>query len=158
LRPKFERLAADLGLRAQVTFQGQVPGGAAVRRHLDASDLFVLPSRTEGLPRAMVEAMARALPCIGTKVGGVPELLPPADLVPVDDVDALARKTYEVLSSPSRMQEMSVRNLSRANDFADENLASRRLEFLAHVRHATSAWLKKSRPAGDCLKREAPVW
>src|SRR5262249_55649212 len=33
LRPKFERLAADLGLRAQVTFQGQVPGGAAVRRH-----------------------------------------------------------------------------------------------------------------------------
>jgi len=158
LRPAFELLAADIGVASRVTFHGQVPGGAAVRRYLDGADLFVLPSRTEGLPRAMVEAMARALPCIGSEAGGIPELLSPEDLVPVNDVQALARKIQEVLSSPARMAEMSARNLARAHDFADDKLASRRREFLDCVRHATSAWLIRPRRAAEWSKGEAPIW
>ena len=157
LRPQFERLASDLGVRGQVNFHGQAPGGEAVRRYLDSASLFVLPSRTEGLPRAMVEAMARALPCIGTTVGGIPELLPPEDLVVPNDVAGLACKIRETLLSPGRLTEMSRRNLHRAQEFAEEKLAGRRKEFLDYVRHATTVWLRASRRS-TVRPKEAPVW
>src|SRR5262249_49365226 len=55
LRPQLERLAQSLSVNDRVRFLGPIPAGGPVREELDASDLFVLPSRVEGLPRAMVE-------------------------------------------------------------------------------------------------------
>ena len=152
-RGEMECLAGRLGIEERVNFLGQLPAGAAVRAELDASDLFVLPSRCEGLPRAMVEAMARALPCLGSTVGGIPELLPPEDLVPPGDSRKLAQKIQQVLSSPSRMSEMSARNLARAQEYRDEVLAVRRRAFFEHIRQATTAWL--SQPGWRTACRDA---
>ena len=55
----------------------------------------------------MVEAMARGLPCIGSAVGGIPELLPADDLVTPGDAPGLARKLQEVLSDPARLARMT---------------------------------------------------
>lgn len=140
-RPEMERLAESLGMKERVHFLGLLPAGAPVRALLDQSDLFVLPSMCEGLPRAMVEAMARSLPCIGTTVGGIPELLPEEDMVPPGSVDALARMIQEVLSSPERMSAMSARNLTKAEEYRDDVLAARRKAFFEHVRMATGRWL-----------------
>lgn len=57
--PVFESIARDLAVSDRLTFLGTVPAGEAIRKQLDASDLFVLPSRQEGMPRALIEAMAR---------------------------------------------------------------------------------------------------
>ena len=84
-----ERRAGDLSLANRVCFLGQLPSRDAVRSELDRADLFVLPSRQEGLPRAMIEAMARGLPCMGSRVGGIPELLDRTDLVGANDVGGL---------------------------------------------------------------------
>jgi glycosyltransferase involved in cell wall biosynthesis len=143
-RPEMERLAASLRLGERVKFLGLLPAGAEVRALLDQSDLFVLPSLCEGLPRAMVEAMARSLPCIGTTVGGIPELLPPEDMVPPGDVDALAGKIREVLNSPARMAKMSARNLTKAAEYRDDVLAARRKAFFEHLRRITAEWLARS--------------
>jgi glycosyltransferase involved in cell wall biosynthesis len=86
-RPALEARVARLGLRGAVALPGSSADPVAALRD---ADLFVLPSRTEGLPRALVEAMARALPCLGSRVGGIPELLPEEDLVEPDDVPGLA--------------------------------------------------------------------
>lgn len=91
--------AGRLGVADRVTFVGTVPAGAAVRAHLDAADLVVVPSRTEGLPRALIEAMARGLPAVGTTVGGIPELLADVDLVPPTTRPPSPRRS--VVSSPS---------------------------------------------------------
>jgi glycosyltransferase involved in cell wall biosynthesis len=136
-RPHVEALAARLGVADRVTFVGAVPAGEAVRRHLDRADLFVLPSRTEGLPRALIEAMARALPAVATAVGGIPELLPPADLVPAGDAAALARVVAAVLGDPARMTVSSARNLRRAHDYATTSLAGRRDAFYRAVASRT---------------------
>ena len=152
-RPELQRLAAELGLSGRIRFVGALPAGVAVRAQLDNADLFVLPSRTEGLPRAMVEAMARSLPCVGTAVGGIPELLSPEDLVPAGDAEALARKIQEVLSQPERLAAMSARNLARAQDYRDEVLAERRKAFFEHIRLTTAAWL--STPDGKAACRNA---
>ena len=43
---------------------------------LDSIDIYVQPSRQEGMPRALIEAMSRGIPAFGAKTGGIPELLP----------------------------------------------------------------------------------
>jgi len=141
-RPELEQLAGRLGVADRIRFLGHLPAGAAIRERLDDADLFVLASRCEGLPRAMIEAMARSLPCVGSSVGGIPELLASEDLVPPGNVRALAQKLREVLSSPERMTRMSARNLGKAQDYRDDILAARRKAFLEHLRDHTAAWLR----------------
>jgi phosphatidyl-myo-inositol dimannoside synthase len=137
-RSELERLAAALGLAGRVTFVGNVPAGAAVRRFLDDADLCVQPSRTEGTPRALIEAMARGLPAIGSTVGGIPELLPPEFLVPPDDPAALAQRIRVLLHDPSRMAAASAANLARARDFHADSLAERRDAFYRAVRDTSA--------------------
>ena len=86
-RQSLKSRARRFNLGDRIQFLGWLPAGEAVRHELDRADVFVLPSRVEGLPRAMVEAMARGLPCIGSRVGGIPELLHPEDMVPPGDTD-----------------------------------------------------------------------
>jgi glycosyltransferase involved in cell wall biosynthesis len=131
------------GLNGRVQFRGHLAGAEPVRSELDRADIFVLPSRQEGLPRAMVEAMARALPCIGSTVGGIPELLPAEDLVPPGDASALARKIREVATDPARLARMSAHSLTKAREYAPDVLATRRNALYQHVRAETTAWLKR---------------
>ncbi|MBS3027174.1 MAG: glycosyltransferase family 4 protein [Dolichospermum sp. DET50] len=140
-RTELETQAAVLGLKERVCFRGQLGAGKAVITELDQADLFILPSYQEGLPRAMVEAMARALPCIGSTVGGIPELIPPEDMVPPGDVAALAAKIREVVTNPERMAQMSARNLEKAKEYKDEMLRDQRIAFYRYVRGQTEAWL-----------------
>ena len=137
------RLAAQaerLGVGQRVDFKGALPAGEKVFAELDRSDLFVLPSRTEGLPRAMIEAMARGLPCIGSTAGGIPELLDADCLVPPADAPALSARLLEVAASPGRLAQMSRNGLERAREFTEARLAARRREFLTAVREATGSW------------------
>lgn len=137
-RPELEARVASHGMTSRVTFAGQLPRGAAIFEQLDRADLFVLPSHTEGLPRAMIEAMARGLPCIGTNVGGIPELLRSEDLVPPGDTAALERKIRDVLQDPARLESMSARSLDVARDYEDETLRRRRRAFYTRVRECAS--------------------
>jgi glycosyltransferase involved in cell wall biosynthesis len=144
-RAELEVLAEDLGVAQAVQFLGKLSAGAEVRKQLDQSELFVLASRTEGLPRALVEAMARGLPCIGTTVGGIPELLDVNDMVPPGDAEALARKMIAVLESPQRRWSMAVRNLQVAREYHDDVLRARRREFYSYVREMSEqSRLKKA--------------
>ncbi|MBN2002166.1 MAG: glycosyltransferase family 4 protein [Anaerolineae bacterium] len=139
--PELQALAESLGIGAHVSFLGQLPAGAAVREKLDEADLFVLPSRQEGVPRAMLEAMARGLPCIGSTIGGIPELLPPEAMVPPNDVPALASKIREALSNADWMNQMAARNLQKAREYHEAILCERRNAMYAHLREATERWL-----------------
>lgn len=136
-RPRLEQLAARLNVADRVVFLGAVPSGEPVRRELDAAQLFVMPSRTEGLPRALIEAMARGLPAIGARVGGVPELLSDEDLVKPDDPTGLATAITRMLADPARMTTSSARNLARARHYSADFLTDRRDSFYRQVRDTT---------------------
>lgn len=83
-------LAEEMGLGERVVFTGEVDD---VPRVLEAFDVFCLPSRWEGLPGSLVEAMAAGLPVVATRVGGIPEIVADGKnglLVPPGDPQGLA--------------------------------------------------------------------
>jgi glycosyltransferase involved in cell wall biosynthesis len=90
-RAELESLRDEVGLAGHVQFVGAVRGVHAVYPQLD---LVVLPSRSEGLPNVLLEALQHDVPVVATRVGAVPEVLddPAAGrVVPPADASALAR-------------------------------------------------------------------
>lgn len=151
-RAELEARSRARGIGERVRFLGWLPPGGPVREQLDRADLFILPSRQEGVPRAMIEAMARGLPCVGSTVGGIPEVLHADDLVPPADVPVLTRKISEILTDPRRRAEASARNLARARDFSPEIIRERQRTFFRYVRERTEEWI-----AGGGVPRRGPV-
>jgi glycosyltransferase involved in cell wall biosynthesis len=145
-------LATRLGIENRTMFLGQLAFGQAIRDFLDSTDIFVLPSRQEGLPRAVLEAMARGCPCIGSNIGGIPELLATEDLVPPNNPEALAQKIMEVTADPERMKAMSERNLARAKQFDPEVLRDARLAFYRYVRDHSGGDPKSGREQQSSLQ------
>ena len=93
--------AARLGLADRVAFHGPRPH-AELPDWFRAADLFVLPSRSEGVPNVFLEAAACGAPIVATAVGGVPEVahLAACRLVPPDDPWPLARAVAAALAAP----------------------------------------------------------
>jgi glycosyltransferase involved in cell wall biosynthesis len=99
------RRAAELGVGDSVDFRGPVPDTAPWLR---ACDAFALPSRTEGMPVALLEAMACGLPVVATSAGGTPEFLEDGvtgRLVRPEDPAALAVGLVEALGGGSSWPE-----------------------------------------------------
>jgi glycosyltransferase involved in cell wall biosynthesis len=121
------REAAALGLNGSVLFTGFRQDAVRISAALD---LFVLPSEYEGLPIALVEAMALGRPVVATRAGGTPEVL--ADgvqgrLVPPRDPSALAEAIVAVLQDEPARRRMGDAGRARSADF-DIRRAVRRME------------------------------
>jgi glycosyltransferase involved in cell wall biosynthesis len=84
------------GLSDSVRFYSQITDAG---RYFSAFDVFVLSSRSEGLPLVLLEAMAAGVPIVATRVGGVPEAVTEREavLVPSEDPSALAEGVIEAL-------------------------------------------------------------
>ena len=67
-------MAANASVLDQITFTGRV-NRRQLSDILENSDIFVFPTAAEGLPRVIIEAMAKGLPCVISDVSGNPELV-----------------------------------------------------------------------------------
>ena len=101
--PELEPLTARaraLDVSHAVTFLGHQDDVSAC---LDANDIFVLPSRSEAFPNAVLEAMASGMPIVASAVGGIPELVENGHtgmLVPPNDPEALADRVCRLMANP----------------------------------------------------------
>jgi glycosyltransferase involved in cell wall biosynthesis len=134
LRPQLETLTAELGLTRQVIFHGFVPWGASLFQLLDDMDLFVLTSLSEGMPRALLEAMAAGLPCLSTRVSGSTELLPDEALVPIGDSELLARQINGFLAAPELLDRLAVQCWERVQSFREHRLRAQKQMFLGKLK------------------------
>ena len=121
-------LAKQLGIEALVNFRGEV-NAFEVKQCLDQTELFVIPSRTEGLPRALIEAMATGLPAIGSRVGGIPELLSDEYLFESENAEMLATRLEDLATSIDKLNQASERNIKVAKEYDKTLLAERRRAF-----------------------------
>jgi glycosyltransferase involved in cell wall biosynthesis len=118
LRESLQAEAIRLGVGDRIRWHGPVGGAARLYR---AFDCFILSSRTEGTPIALLEAMAAGVPVVTAAVGGVPDVLG-ADqglLVPAEDPKALSRGIRVTLTdAPAALQRANLARQRVSTDFA----------------------------------------
>ena len=131
---KWESLAQSLGVGENVKFEGVLPGGEAVFKWLDELDIFIMPSLQEGLPRSMVEAMSRGCPIVGTRVGGIPELIEESCIVRPKDAKDLATKIEALITNTEFAKSQSERNFKEARKYVKEETDPIRDAFWQAVR------------------------
>ncbi len=119
--------AESLGVAENIIFHGNIPHDA-VFEILDHTDIYIQPSDLEGMPRALLEAMSRACPAIGTRVGGIPEILPEDMIFGKNDIQGLCNCLKR--QTKQRMSVDAKRNYERAKDFELALLNKRRNAFI----------------------------
>ncbi len=129
LLAEMQQLASTLKIAHAVNFVGNVSERASINALLDDADIFILSSRQEGLPRVLIEAMARSLVCIATNVGGVCELLNPQYIIERDNVNQLVEKiTALIAMNEQQLMALSHINYQKARQYDDKVLSFRRQE------------------------------
>ncbi len=100
-RDKVEKVVANCSVNDRVILAGRRANAVSL---LPAFDIFVLPSSKEGMPWALLEAMAARLPCIATDVGACRWMLEPdaGIIVPLNDAAALKKAIINLLSDTNR--------------------------------------------------------
>jgi glycosyltransferase involved in cell wall biosynthesis len=113
-RTRLEQLANHLGIHHRVHFAGQRDDASSI---LAASSILLLPSRWEGMPNVVLEAMAAAKPIVATRVAGVSQLLGPSfqqQSADCGDVDGFAERVIHVLQDEAEADRLGRRNRARA--------------------------------------------
>jgi glycosyltransferase involved in cell wall biosynthesis len=131
MRPTVERRVRELGLEASVRITGWVSNDD-VRKELLAARILLLPSFAEGLPVALMEALALGRPAISTYVAGIPELLQNRIngwLIPAGSIDALKAAIRQALETP--VAELATMGRAGAAAVAERHDANREAGRLA---------------------------
>ncbi|TJX13962.1 glycosyltransferase family 4 protein [Tissierella creatinini] len=123
-------------LEERIRYTGRLTTPIEIINELNKADIFVFPSYREGLPRVIIEAMACALPCVSTDIPGLNELLDKECLVPVKDSIALMKKIEELITDPSRLNQISKRNMEKAKEYSINNIEKKRTEFYGKLRNS----------------------
>jgi len=130
-------LAKELGVSDRVIFTGQVDR-SVVTLYRRSSDIFVAPSRSEGLGNAFISALASRLPLIATQVGGMadyvfdekhnPDKEPTAWVIDPDSPDQIAEKVKEVLANPEKAKKISEHARKMVEEKYDWDIIAKQME------------------------------
>jgi len=128
-RAELEQQASNLSCRDSIHFLGYRDN---IEQLLKGMDIFVLSSVAEGMPRAILEAMAAGIPCIATEAGGIPEIINSRDvglLVPPMDENALAEAMITLANaSEQKRKDLIEKARERVQTIFDHDVVKKKLE------------------------------
>jgi glycosyltransferase involved in cell wall biosynthesis len=134
LRKALEEKSEELGLKKDVIFMGQRKD---IPELLTAMDIFVLPSIKEGLPVALLEAMAAKRPIVATRVGAIPRVIKSKDiglLVEPKDISGLRDALASLIDDPERMKLLARGGFGRVSmDFSSDEMCKHYLELYNEI-------------------------
>jgi glycosyltransferase involved in cell wall biosynthesis len=110
-RKKIDELISLYGLQNIIEIPGHSFSRSEIKKRYQSADIFVFPSHFEGFPVALLESLSSGLPSIGTKVGGIPEMLDYGNcglLVDPNSPVQLSNSILELMSNPSLMSKLKV--------------------------------------------------
>lgn len=132
-----KKLARELDVEDQVKILGQMPHDE-VFSWLDGLDIYAQPSRQEGLPRSVIEAMSRALPCIGARTAGIPELLNGECIFSNSsrEISEICLILSNMVHSSNKMKKYAEENFVESKKYARKTLVNRRTHFFVAYKNA----------------------
>lgn len=136
---RLSKLIESLNLKEQVEILGALPHDK-VFGFIDSLDIYIQPSRVEGMPRAVIEAMSRACPVLASNLGGHPELLNQQALFEGGSIADLERLLKDFRKLP--IKQWAEENFSRARDFRVDILNQKRIDFYNVFKHYAENKLK----------------
>jgi len=136
---RWKDMATEMGLGDRVVFTGTRPSGEPVYEWLDDVDVYIQPSLTEGMPRALIEAMSRGCYCLASSVGGIPELLDKECTHAPGDARRLAELICQGALDPKRRAYYAERNHTRAALYSADRLGGIRSRFWRGVADSVRA-------------------
>lgn len=119
-------LAEECGVADRVVFHGSL-SLEQMASFYDSLDLYIQPSKQEGLPRAVIEAMSRACPVIGTSIAGIPELIRAECLFAKNSDEAVYQAIQKVLIL--NLKEIARENFNKAKEYERDKLRKKRENF-----------------------------
>lgn len=126
-KENLKKLVQELNLEHCVFFLGR-KSNEKIPEHMAASDIFVLPSLSEGFPNVFLEAMASGLPIVATKVGGVPEIIKDGEngfLVEPKNPQQLAEKILFLLENENLKERISQNNREKVKEYSWEEVVKK---------------------------------
>lgn len=123
-------LSKELGLENECHILYRLKSGAEIFKFLDNIDIYTHPSKQEGLPRVVVEALSRACPVLASSIGGIPELVDKSCLHTPGDYKKLAEQLAIIAQNHQLLKRMAVTNFEKSKEFDVEILNERRRDFL----------------------------
>lgn len=127
--PELKKRAAELDVAESICFAGRIANPEDLRDAYLRADILLLPSKTEGLPRCILEAMACGLVCLGSDVGGIPELLESEDLFSWQDAAGFAHRIRQLWNDWQQMTPKGDQNRRIAQQYSADQLKIRRDAF-----------------------------
>lgn len=122
-------LSKELNLFNNIKFIGPLKAGEEINNLLASLSLYIQPSLTEGMPRALLESMAMGCPCLGSNVGGIPDILDDKDIHQAGDYVKLAEQIKSYYNNRVDLEKESISNLIKIEPYLFTNLNKRRLDF-----------------------------
>ncbi len=119
-------LSEKLGVSELVSFEGSLDM-EQMKAFYDSLDIYIQPSKQEGLPRSVIEAMSRGCPVTGTDIAGIPELIRPELLFRKGSPDEVIKGIRKVLSSDLKKE--AADNFRKARKFRRRELTEKRQLF-----------------------------
>jgi len=126
---KLKSLAKELGIADRIEFLGHIEPDELPKYYTEA-DIFVRPSRSEGLGNSFLEAMAAGVPVIGTPVGGIPDFLIDGEtglFCQVDDPSDLAEKMERLIADEQLRQKLIINGGKLVAEKYDWNIIAGRM-------------------------------
>lgn len=130
-----KQLISQFQLEKQTQIKGKLKAGREIFDFLDSLDLYIHPSKQEGLPRVVIEAMSRACPILASSVAGTPELLEHKFLHAPGDDKTLTKQMQLVFDNYNQQKEMANQNFSKSKAYLFSTLEKRRELFFEQVRN-----------------------
>lgn len=128
-------LVEKLGINDRVYFHGELPHGD-ILKFIDKLDVYAQPSKQEGLPRSVIEAMSRGCLCLGSDIAGIPELLDKEYLFKKGDVSQIVNILKNI--TYDKLLQQAKRNFNVAKNYDKDVLNKRRADFLLQFKKSFS--------------------
>src|SRR5690606_5046795 len=128
-------LAQTLDLSENLVVKGKLTSGKQVIDWLKNVDLYIHPSKQEGLPRSVIEAMSRATPILASSIAGIPELIRNEYLHRPGDYKKLAKQLKNCIANKEKLFEMAGENYGNSLEYDSKILSNKRKKFWKRFSH-----------------------